>query len=171
MELPCEICTAKLLLQIVNLLTHWIGPGIWLGLFFEYGSMVRTNMLGLERVWYRALRTALRLMGSTPNNCLGVLSGIPPLVERFTYFNFRYLVALFLGQPLRERFRVLGALEMSRFIKGYSDVLSLDIVPPKSFTRHELPALLGTPLVDGHMKKNLTGDQEAMYSLMAPASY
>jgi hypothetical protein len=36
MELLCEICTAMMLLQRVNLLTHWIGPGIWLGLFFEY---------------------------------------------------------------------------------------------------------------------------------------
>jgi hypothetical protein len=40
-------------------------------------------MLGLERVQYRTLRIALGLMGSTSNNCLGVLSGIPPLAERF----------------------------------------------------------------------------------------
>jgi hypothetical protein len=109
-------------------------------------------------------------MGSTPNNCLGVLSGTPPLAERFTYFNFRYLVAVFyrLSQPLRERLGVLGALNMGRCIKEYSDVLSLDIVPSESFTRHKLPALLGTPLVDKHMEKNLAGVQEAMYSFMAP---
>jgi hypothetical protein len=57
---------------------------------------------------------------------------------------------------------------MGRWIKGYSDVLSLDIVHFESFTRHELPALLVTPLVDGHMEKKLTNVQEAMYSLMAP---
>jgi hypothetical protein len=87
----------------------------------EYGSicftnMARTHMLGLERVQYLALRIALGLMRSTPNNCLGVLSGIPPLAERFAYLNFRYLVAAFyrLGHPLRERLGMLGALNMGR---------------------------------------------------------
>jgi hypothetical protein len=46
-------------------------------------------------------------------------------------------------------------LNMGRCIKGYSDVLSLDIVPSESFTQHELPALLGTPLVDGYMEMKL----------------
>jgi hypothetical protein len=112
-------------------------------------------------------------MRSTPNNCLGVLSGIPPLAESFAYLNFRYLVAAFfrLGHPLRERLGVLGALNMGRCIKGYSNVSSLDVVPSYTFTRHELPALLGTPLVDGHMEKKLANVQEAMYSLVAPASY
>jgi hypothetical protein len=68
-----------------------------IGSVLEYGSvcytnMTRTHMLGLERVQYRALRIALGLMRSTPNNCLRVLSGIPPLAERFEYLNFRYLV-------------------------------------------------------------------------------
>jgi hypothetical protein len=100
-------------------------------------------------------------IGSTPNNCLGVFSGIPPLAEKFAYLNFRYLVAAFyrLGQPLRERLGVLGALNMGRYIRGYSDVLSLDIVPSESSTRHELPALLGIPLVDGHMEKKLSNVQ------------
>jgi hypothetical protein len=57
---------------------------------------------------------------------------------------------------------------MDRCIKGYSDVLSLDIVPSESFTRHELPALLGIPLVSGHMEKKLANVQVAMYSLLAP---
>jgi hypothetical protein len=69
-----------------------------IGSVLEYGSvcfpnMARTHMLGLERVQYRALRIALGLMGSTSNNCLGDLSGIPPLAERFAYLSFRYLVA------------------------------------------------------------------------------
>jgi hypothetical protein len=57
--------------------------------------MAKTHMLGLERIQYRALRIGLglRLMGSTPNNCLGVFGGIPPLAERFAYLYFRYLVA------------------------------------------------------------------------------
>jgi hypothetical protein len=34
-------------------------------------------------------------------------------------------------------------------------------------TGYELPALLITPLVDGHMKKKLANAQEAMYPLVA----
>jgi hypothetical protein len=63
---------------------------------------------------------------------------------------------------------VLGALNMGCCIGGYSDVLSLDKVPSESFTRHELPALIGTPLVEGHMEKKLANVQEAMYSFVAP---
>jgi hypothetical protein len=84
----------------------------------EYGlvcftNMAKTHMLGLERV-------VLGLMGSTLNNCLGVLSGIAPLAEKFAYLNFRYLVAAFypLGHPWRRRLGVLGALNMGRCIKG-----------------------------------------------------
>jgi hypothetical protein len=53
-------------------------------------------------------------------------------------------------------------------VGGYSDVLSLNIVPSESFTRHELPALLGTPLVDGDMEKELAHVQGAMYALVTP---
>jgi hypothetical protein len=57
---------------------------------------------------------------------------------------------------------------MGRCIRGYFDISSLDIVPSESFTWHELPALLGTPLVDEHMEKKLANIQGAMYSLVAP---
>jgi hypothetical protein len=60
---------------------------------------------------------------------------------------------------------VLEALNIVRCIREYSDVLSLDIVPSKSFTRHGLQALLGTPLVDEHMEKKLANVQQVMYSL------
>jgi hypothetical protein len=102
-------------------------------------------MLGLERVQ----------KGTTPNNCLGVLCGIPPLAERFACLHFRFLVPAFLrlGHCLGERLEGLGALNMGRCIKGYSYVLLLDIGPFESFTRHDLPALFGTPLVDEHMEK------------------
>jgi hypothetical protein len=101
---------------------------------------------------------------------MGVLSGIPPLAESFAYLNFRYLVAAFcrLDHLLSERLGVLGALNMGRCIRGNFDVLSLDIVPSKSFTQHELPALLETPLVDGFMEKKLVNVQEVMYLLVAP---
>jgi hypothetical protein len=95
------------------------------GSVLKYGSVcfkhiAKTHMLGLERVQYRALRIALGLMGSTPNNFLDVLSGIPPLAERFTYFNFRYLVV----HSLRERFGVLGGIWgiFRCFIIGYSSI-------------------------------------------------
>jgi hypothetical protein len=60
---------------------------------------------------------------------------------------------------------------MGRCVGGYSDVLSLDIVPCESFSWHELPALLGTPLADGHMEKKLANVQEAMYLLVAPHEF
>jgi hypothetical protein len=73
-----------------------------------------------------------------------------------------------LGHPLREKLGVLEALNIGRCVGGYSDVLSLDKVPSESFTRHELPALFETSLVDEQMEKKLANVQEAMYSLMAP---
>jgi hypothetical protein len=60
-----------------------------------YSGMAMTHMLWLERVQYRGIRIALGLLFSTPNNSLGVLSGIAPLAKRFVYLNFRYLVAVF----------------------------------------------------------------------------
>jgi hypothetical protein len=97
---------------------------------------------------------------------MGVLSAIPPLAERFAYLNFRYLVAAFCRWVhfLRKKLGVLGALNMGRYIRGYSDVLSLDIVPSESVTQHELPALLETSLVDGLMEKKLANVQEVMYN-------
>jgi hypothetical protein len=109
MGLPCEICTAKMppegeLVEIggrcflgsASILFVLLYRGL-IGSVLEYGSvcftnMANTHMLDLERIQYRALRIALSLMGSTPNNCMGVLGGISPLAERL---NFRYLVATF----------------------------------------------------------------------------
>jgi hypothetical protein len=42
------------------------------------------------------------------------------------------------------------------------------MVPYEAFTRHELPVLLGTPLVDEHMEEKPANIQETMYSLVAP---
>jgi hypothetical protein len=110
-----------------------------LGLFYEYGKDTQ-HMLSLENVKYQALRIALGL---------SVLSGIPPLTERFAYLNFRsFLSPTFEGEAWSA-----GAQKIGRCIRGYSDVLSLGIAPFESFTWHELSALLDTPLVDGHMEK------------------
>jgi hypothetical protein len=72
---------------------------------------------------------------------------------------FLYLVAVFyrLGHPLREKLRDLGTMNMSRCIQGYSIVLLMDITPSESFMRHELSALLGTPLVDRYAYRKRTG--------------
>jgi hypothetical protein len=111
---------------------RWIGPGnvaqfvlrIWQSHIY----------LGLERVHYRTLRIAFGLMGSTPNNCLGVISGIPPLAERFPFLNFRYLVAAFYRLGHRWGRRLECWERWTGFcIKRYSDVLSLDIVPSEPF--------------------------------------
>jgi hypothetical protein len=92
-----------------------------------FTNMAKTHMLGMERAQYRALRIALGVMGSTPYNCLVVLSGIPPLAEIFAYLNFIYLVAALyrLGHPLKERHRVMRALHrriFRCFIIGYSSI-------------------------------------------------
>jgi hypothetical protein len=61
--------------------------------------------LKLERLRYRGLRIVLGLMQSTPNNSLGVLSGVSPLVERCMDLNYKYYVTIFYkhGHSLRER--------------------------------------------------------------------
>jgi hypothetical protein len=98
--------------------------------------MARTHMFRLEKVQYRGIRLVLGLMCSTPNNGLGVLSGIPPLSEEFVYLNSRYLVVVFdwRDHPLREKLRDLGTMNMSRCIQRYSGVLSMDVTPSESFT-------------------------------------
>jgi hypothetical protein len=59
-----------------------------------YSGMARTHTLRLEKV-----------QCSTPDNSMGVLSGIAPLAERFVYLNLRYLVVVFycLDHPLMRR--------------------------------------------------------------------
>jgi hypothetical protein len=51
-------------------------------------------------------------MQSMPNNSLGVLGGVSPLVERFMYLNYRYLVTVFYkhGHLLKERLETLNRL-------------------------------------------------------------
>jgi hypothetical protein len=132
--------------------------------------MAKTHMLRIEGVQYSGLRLPLGLKCSTPNNSLGVLSGIPPLPVRFVYLSSSYLVAVLyrLGHPLREKLRDLGIMNMNRCIQGHSNVLSMDITPSETFTRHKLSVLFGTPLVDVHMENALPGVQDTMYPLVVP---
>jgi hypothetical protein len=142
-------------------------------MFWSNGNplLFQPYMFRLERVQYRGIRLALGLVCSTSNNSLGVLSGIPPLPERFVYLNSsRHLVAVFyrLGHPLREKLRDLGTMNMIRCIQGYSNVWSMDVTPAESFTRYELSALVGIPLVHMHMKNALAGVWDTMYLLVTP---
>jgi hypothetical protein len=59
-------------------------------------------------------------------------------------------------------------MDMGRCIQGYSNVLSMDITPSESITRHELSTLVGTLLVDVHMANALAGVQDTMYPLVVP---
>jgi hypothetical protein len=97
--------------------------GSVLGLFYEYGKHTHAEF---GKVQYRALRIALVLLGSTPNNCLSALTGIPPLAERFAYLNFRYLVAAFFeGESWSAAGAEHGSLHQRifrGFIIGYSSV-------------------------------------------------
>jgi hypothetical protein len=115
-------------------------------------------MLRLEKVQYRGIRIALRLMYSTPNNSLGVFSGKAPLAERFVYLNFRYLVVVFyrLDHPLKRRLETLRELNLSHCIAWYSDVLPLNVVLSESFTRHDL------------LERAISGVYTSMYLVVAP---
>jgi hypothetical protein len=98
-------------------------------------------MLRLERVQYRGIRLALGLISTSPNNSLGVLSGMS--------------------------LETLGELNLSRYISGHSDVLPLNVVSSESFTRHNLPALLAAHFVGDHMQGAFSGVQTSMYLVVA----
>jgi hypothetical protein len=112
--------------------------------------MARTNMLRLKRAQYRGIRIALRLMCSTPNNNMGLVSGLTPLAKRF-----------------ETRPETLKKLNMGHCIAGYSNVLPLNIVSSESFTWHGWLALMATHFVDDHMERALSWLQTSMYSLVA----
>jgi hypothetical protein len=60
-----------------------------------YANMAKTHFLKLERIQNRGRGSALRLMKSTPNNSLEVLSGKPPLEDRISYLNSKFLIEVF----------------------------------------------------------------------------
>jgi hypothetical protein len=78
--------------------------------------MARTNMLRLKRAQYRGIRIALGLMCSTPNNNMGLFSGLTLLAKRF-----------------ETRPETRKKLNMGHCIAGYSNVLPLNIVSSESF--------------------------------------
>jgi hypothetical protein len=96
----------------------------------EYGSvcfknMTKTHMLGLEGVQYRALRIALGPMGSTPNNCLGVLGGIRIIELQIPCCCFLSIGPSFEGDPWSARGAEHGSLHhkiFRYFIIGYRSI-------------------------------------------------
>jgi hypothetical protein len=110
------------------------------------------------------------LIGSTPNNSLGVLSGTPPLPHRLFYLNFRYLINTFQknGHSLRDRLEKLNDLSPQKFLIPFHEVSELDIQPEIGYSRHELGAILSTPRVNKHMEVALSGVHVDMYPLVAP---
>jgi hypothetical protein len=132
-----------------------------IGSVLEYGSVCYAGMLLLEHVQYRALRISMGLMGSTPNNSLGDLSGIPQLRHRLFYLSFRYLVNTFQKNehPLRDRLEKLYDLSPQKCLISFHEV---------GYTRHELGAILSTPKVNRHMEVALSGVHIDMYPIVAP---
>jgi hypothetical protein len=112
----------------------------------------------------------MSLMGSTPNNNLGVLSGIPPLRHRMFYLNFRYLVNTFQknGHPLSDRLEKLNDLGPQKCLIPFHKVSGLDIQPEVGYTRHEIGAILSTSRVSRHMEVALFGVHAGMYPIVAP---
>jgi hypothetical protein len=109
-----------------------------------YSGMARTHFLKLERLQYRGLRIALGLIQSTPNNSLGVLSGVSALAERCMYLNYRYLVTVFHkhGHPLRERLETLNRLNTERCMKGFALVALFTFHPSITYAQYDLAALV-----------------------------
>jgi hypothetical protein len=109
------------------------------------------------------------LIRSTPNNSLGVLSGIPPLRHRLFYLNFRYLVNNFQknGHPLRDKLEELNDLSPQKCLIPFHEVSGLDIQPEFGYTKHELGAILSTPRVNRHMEVALSGVHADIYPIVA----
>jgi hypothetical protein len=105
------------------------------------------------------------LMGSTPNNIQGVLSGILPLRHRMFYINFRYLVNTFQknGHSLHDKLGKLNDLSPQKCLILFHEVSGLDIQPAVDYTRHELG--VSTPRVNRHMEVALSDVHADMYPL------
>jgi len=136
-----------------------------------YANLAKTHFLKLERVQYRGIRVALGLMISTPNNSLGVLSGIPPLEERFSYLNSKFVINIFGKQnhPLQTTLQNLYNLNQHRCIKGLNLVNPFDISAPTQYFEINLPALVSKPKIDSSIREALIKVSENVYPTVAPS--
>jgi hypothetical protein len=147
----CFLGSASILFDTAVYGTHWIGPGIWLGLFYEYG---KDSFAGFGKGWVPGIEGWW-----DPHR-------INYWVFLVAYHHWRKDLHTWTSDILLLLSIDWATLNMGRCIKGYSDVLSLDIVPSEFYTRHELPALLGTPSVDEHMEKKLPNVQDAVWCVV-----
>jgi hypothetical protein len=133
-----------------------------------YSGMARTHFLKLERLQYRGLRIALGLMRSTPNDSLGVLSGVSPLAERCLYLNYRYLVTVFHkhGHPLRERIETLNRLNSEKCMEGFALVALFTFHPPRTYAQYDLAALVSVSDIDETMTDALASVDKSMYPIV-----
>jgi ribonuclease HI len=136
-----------------------------------YGNMAKTHLIKLERIQYRGIRIALGLMRSTPNISLGILSGIPPLEERFSYLNANFLIKIFgkFNHPLQKVILYLKSMNPERCMKG-TDLVNLDnITATMEYFRFDLDALTARPKIDYFIFNKLKEVEKEFYSIIAPS--
>jgi hypothetical protein len=133
-------------------------------------GLARTHFLKLERLQYRSLRITLGLIESTPNNSLGVLSGVSPLAERCMYLNYRYLVTIFHkhGHTLRERLETSEQIIYSEIcMKGFVLSTQFTFQPSRIYAQYDLAALVSVPDFDDTMTVALASVDKSMYPSVA----
>jgi ribonuclease HI len=135
-----------------------------------YANMAKTHFLKLERIQYRGIRIALGLMKSTPNNSLGVLSGKPPLEERFTYLNSKFLLKIFgkIDHPLQKTILDLKSLNPDRCMKGTNLIDYLEVTATMEYYQFDLAALVSQPKIDFSIFNKLQEVTEDFYPIIAP---
>jgi hypothetical protein len=112
-------------------------------------------------------------MQSTPNNSLGVLSGIPALNHRIQYLNSRFLINCFkkLNHPLRQRLEILHRLNPAKCIPGYQEISMYNITCEQGYPKYKFNALNDTPEVSNHMIFTLANVDPAIYSMVARGNF
>jgi hypothetical protein len=105
----------------------------------------------------------------TPNNSLGVLSGVSLLEERCMYLNYRYLVTVFQkhGHPLRKRLETLSRLNSEKCLKGFELVAQFTFQPSRTYAQYDLVALVSVPDIDETMTVALASVDKNMYPSVA----
>jgi hypothetical protein len=108
-------------------------------------------------------------MQLTPNNSLGVLTGVSPMAERCKYLNYRYLATVFHKHvhPLRERLETLNRLNSERCMKIFALVAQFTFHPSSTYAQYDPAALVSVPDIDEAMTDALASVDESIYSSVA----
>jgi hypothetical protein len=142
MELPCEICAAKTppKSKLIE-----IGGRCFLGsasVLFDTDVTYR-GLIGSVLEYGKDTHAEFG-KGSIPGieDCMGLMGSTGGKI-RILELQIPCCCFLLIRPPFEAEAWSAGSAEHGSLHQGiYSDVLSLDIVPSKSFTRHELPAPL-----------------------------